>query len=262
MAPARALRCAAIAGKFGILGAEILEDGFAESFVRVEAERLESRARVIGETQIGVGGPDDRGHVFDHHGEASALLVARFLDALEIVEHAVDGGAEAGDFVVAGERNPRGEIAAGADAGDVVAEIGHAREHHALDQVEDDRAEGEASRHQQQQELDRAGLALLIDGSRQKNSQDGDRLSIDVGETLVGCERVAGIGPNEDGVFRGFCAGSGGEVGSGGRRVGAVDFERYVSHRVKARDFIGVEGAAHDQDAGGWACRAAGEDGA
>ena len=112
--------------------------------------------------------------------EARAAFVALDLGFFEILEHAVDGDAEEGEFVVAGDIQARGQIAAGADLGDVLGEVGDARDYEAFEQVERDGAENEAGGDQQQQELQQAGLALLVNGAGKQDADDHRGAAVDV----------------------------------------------------------------------------------
>ena len=98
----------------------------------------------------------------------------------EILEHAIDGDAEEGELVVAGDIQTRGQIAAGADLGDVLGEVGDARNDEAFEQVERGGAENEAGGDQQQQELQQAGVALLVNGSGKQDADDDRGAAVDV----------------------------------------------------------------------------------
>ena len=98
------------------------------------AEFFQSGAHAGSETQVFVGGPEHGRHFFHHDAQAGAALVAIDLGFFQVFQHAVDGGAEEGEFVVAGNCEPRGKISAGADLGDVFGQIGDAGNDEALEQ--------------------------------------------------------------------------------------------------------------------------------
>ena len=108
-------------------------------------ERLQARAHAGGVAQIFVGGPQNRRHALDHHGQARAAFVAFGLGFLEILEHAVDGYAQKRQLVLAGHVETSRKIAARADLRDVFGEVGDARYDEALEQVQGDRAENETA---------------------------------------------------------------------------------------------------------------------
>ncbi len=164
----------------GIVGLKVFGESLAGEAAGFDAQRIQAGAHAGGVAQFFVGGPEDGGHALDHHGQTRAAFVTFDLRFFEVFEHAVDGDAEEGEFVVAGDIQTRGKIAAGADLGDVLGEVGDARDDEALEQVEGGRAENEAGGDQQQQKLDQAGVALLVDGSGQEDADDDGGPAVDV----------------------------------------------------------------------------------
>jgi hypothetical protein len=109
----------------------------------MRAEFFQAGAHAGSKTQVFVGGPEDGRHFFHHNAEPGAALVAVNLGFFQVFQHAVDGGAEEGEFVVAGNLEPGGEISAGADLGDAFGQIGDAGNDEALEQIQGDRAENQ-----------------------------------------------------------------------------------------------------------------------
>src|SRR5580700_9293214 len=128
----------------GIVGVKVFGKSLASESAGFHAQRIQAGAHAGGVAQLFVGGPQDGGHALDHQRQTRAPFVTLDLRFFEIFEHAVDRHAQEGQFILARDIQTRGKIAAGADSGDVLGEVGDARDDDALEQVEGDRAENEA----------------------------------------------------------------------------------------------------------------------
>ena len=205
----------------GIVGLKIFGESFAGEAAGFDAERIQGGAHAGGVAQLLVGSPENGGHALENHGETRAAFMAFDLRFFQVFEHAVDGDAEEGEFVLAGHFETRGKIAAGADLGDVLGEIGDARDDETLEQVESGGAEHEAGGDQQQQELHQAGVALLVNGSGKQNADDDRGAAVNIVQHLVGRERLAVERVDEARRTLGDRGGCGAEIGAErGRRKG------------------------------------------
>src|SRR3984957_4826200 len=248
--------------KFRVVGLEIFEKSFAGHRRGMRSEFLQAGAHAGSETQFFIGGPENRRHFFHHDAKAGPALVAIDLGFFKVFEHAVDGGAQEGEFIVAGNGEPREKISTGADLSDALRQVGDAGNDEALEQVQSDRSEYQSRGEQQEQELQLAGAALLGNGTRQKHLNEQRRLAVNVVDALIGGQRVVIERSNRNLIASGNFLIGFLKIGTQRSLVEALPDQAQVSHGAQAREFIGIEQAAHDHSAGDGAATIAHQDGA
>ena len=245
-----------------IVGLKIFGESLAGEASGFHAEGIQAGAHAGGVAQFFVGGPQDGRHALDHHGQARAPLVAFNLGFLEVFEHAVDGNAQECQFVLPRHIHARGQIAARADLGDVLGEIGDARDDETFEQVERSRAENESRGDEQQQKLHQAGVALLVDRSGQQDADEQGWPAVDIVLHLIGRQGLAVQRTDEIRCALGDGCGSRSEIGpkGGGRKRLCRDgHQREVAQVL---NFSGIEEVAHDHGSGDGASGIACENGA